>query len=221
MGSIGFKKVIFLDFTGTLFDPFINIRSILNSVAEEKGYKHYEESELGTISKTPPITLLNKFLVPDHDKKSVVKEVLLRLENEIQHIPPIPGIQAMLNALKEQGHYLGILSSNRPENIIKWLLANDLDIFHEIICVPFQETKTPYLETIKSKFSSSNKLFFVSDEAKDLVQAKVAGFSSVGVRWGFDSLDSLQQANPDIILSMPEDFIKIELFTDQLLNSEN
>jgi phosphoglycolate phosphatase len=201
-----FKRVIFFDFTGTLFDPFVNIRSILNSVAREKGYKYYNETELENVSKVPPIALLNKFLVPDADKKAVVKDVLLRLENEIQHIPPIPGIKNMLFTLRAQGCYLGILSSNSQDNITKWLLANNLDIFHDVTCIPFQETKTPHLQAIKSKFTDINEFIFVSDEAKDLKQAHAAEFLPIGVLWGFDNLISLQQENPVATLAKPKDF---------------
>ena len=204
-----FKRVVFFDFTGTLFDPFLNIRSILNSVAKEKGYMHFDNLELKNISKMPPIELLNKFSIPDNDKKVVVKEVLARLENEIQLIPPVLGIYQMLHKLRQKGCYLGILSSNTRENIIKWLKAYDLDFFHEILCVPFQETKTSFLEKIKNKFAHANGFFFISDEAKDLKQAYLAGFCPIGVAWGFDNTASLRQANPDVILSKPQELFEL------------
>lgn len=202
-----FKKVVFFDFTGTLFDPFINIRSILNSVSKEMGFKHYVGSDLETIKKMPPLALLNTFSVPDADKKAVVKEVLVRLENEIQSIPPVPGIQDMLYSLQQQNCYLGILSSNRQDNITKWLHANEIDIFHDTICIPFQENKTPHLQSIRDKFPDLNDFIFISDEAKDLVQAHEAGFSPIGVAWGFDSVTSLRQVTPRMILIEPSDFL--------------
>ncbi len=77
------KNIIYFDFTGTLFDPFLNIRSILNTVSTEMGFSHYDAAELDTIPKMPSIALLNAFSVPALEKKAVVKEVLTRLEEEI------------------------------------------------------------------------------------------------------------------------------------------
>ena len=102
---------------------------------------------------------------------------------------------------------MGILSSNRQENITKWLLANNLNVFHDIICIPFQGNKTPYLQTIRKVFSSQQDFFFVSDESKDLIQAREAGFSPIGVTWGFDNFASLEQAKSDAILSSPKELI--------------
>lgn len=199
------KKVIFFDFTGTLFDPFINIKTILNTVAKERRYKYYSCADLEQINKMPPLQLLDTFLVPDYDRKEVVKKVLLSLENEIQSIPPIPGIEKVINHLHSHNYYLGILSSNRKENIVKWLKKYDLDIFSDIICIPFQEEKTTHLQAIKNKFSDITDFLFVSDEAKDLMQAHKAGFVTIGVTWGFDCPSSIQQESPHSIFINPED----------------
>jgi len=79
-------------------------------------------------------------------KKEVVDEVLVCLEDKLQHIPPMHGIQNMLNVLQVHNCYLGILSSNRQNNIKKWLVFHKLDIFNEVISIAFQESKTPYLQ---------------------------------------------------------------------------
>lgn len=203
------KNIIYFDFTGTLFDPFLNIRSILNAVSADMGFKHFDDSELDEIPKMPPIALLNAFSVPDLEKKNVVKEVLARLEEEIHTIAPVPGIRELLYALHEQHCYLGILSSNTHANIMKWLSINKLDIFNDVICIPFQANKTPYLQMVKNKFPNHSHFIFVSDELKDLGQANEAGFFSIGVSWGFDTADSLQQAHPKAILTNPADLISI------------
>lgn len=209
MKIVAYTKVIFFDFTGTLFDPFINIKTILNTVAKKRGYKYYNASELNQIEKMTPLQLLNTFLVPASDRKEVVKEVLSFLEDEIQSIPPIPGMHNVIHHLHSQNHYLGILSSNSRENILKWLGTYGFDIFHDIICIPFQEEKTPLLQAIRSSFPEINDFLFVSDEAKDLVQAQKAGFDTIGVTWGFDSLLSIQQTNPNSIYSKAGEFLNL------------
>lgn len=208
MNMSTYAKVVYFDFTGTLFDPFINIKTILNEVAKKKGYKYFNLSGLKQIEKMTPPKLLDTFLVPPDHRKEVVKEVLCSLENEIQSIPPITGIQNVIKQLHSKNHYLGILSSNSKENIVKWLKTYDLDIFHDVICIPFQEEKTSHLQTVKGKFPEINNFLFVSDEAKDLVQAQKAGFETIGVTWGFDSLNALEQASPYCIASKPEDCLE-------------
>jgi phosphoglycolate phosphatase-like HAD superfamily hydrolase len=176
-----FKKVIYFDFTGTLLDPFINIRDILNSVSKEKGFTYYDKTDLETIIKMPSLALLNKFSIPDTHKTKIVQEVLLRLEDEIQYVPPIAGIKNMLYTLRDQNCYLGILPSNREGNIKKWLLTNELDIFLDVSSIIFQQSKAPYLQQIKNSFPTIDFFAFVADEVKDLIQAREAGFSPVGV----------------------------------------
>ncbi len=206
MNTTTYEKILFFDFTGTLFDPFINIRDLLNGVAKKRGYKYFNVPELDQIEKMTPLQLLDTFLVPADHRKEVVKDVLNSLESEIQSIPPIDGIQNVIKQLHSQNCYLGILSSNSKENIVKWLKAYDLDIFHDIICISFGEEKTSYLQAVKNRFPNAGDYLFVSDEAKDLVQAQKAGFSTIGVTWGFDSLNAIKLAHSKLLVSKPQDF---------------
>ena len=41
------------------------------------------------------------------------------------------------------------------------------------------------------------------------MQAYKAGFSPIGVAWGFDNVTCLRQANPDVILSEPQEFLDL------------
>ncbi len=103
---------------------------------------------------------------------------------------------------------------------MKWLNVNKLDIFNDIICIPFQEDKTSYLQMVKNRLSVHFHFTFVSDEVKDLMQAHEAGFSSIGVAWGFDTVDVLQQANPKAIIAKSEDFLSILSDKVQAIDSD-
>ena len=203
------KKVAFFDFTGTLFDPFIKIKLILNEISKINNYKFFKLEELKEIKKMPPLELLNEFSVPKTDIKQVVNQVLSILENEIEEVPPIMGIENFILHLKNENYYLGILSSNTKSNIIKWLNAYNLNLFDDVITIPFQESKLTYLTNIKENFGTASEFIFISDEVKDLTQAKDSGFTPYGVSWGFDSISNLRLVSGVEILNNPNDFIKM------------
>jgi phosphoglycolate phosphatase-like HAD superfamily hydrolase len=203
------EKVAFFDFTGTLFDPFIKIKSILNDISKIKNYKYFKSEELEEIKKMPPLELLNEFSVPKTDIKQVVQEVLSILEHEIEEVPPIMGIENLILHLKNENYYLGILSSNTKNNIIKWLNAYNLNLFDNVISIPFQESKLTHLNCIKESLPKISEFIFISDEVKDLTQASEAGFTPYGVSWGFDSLSNLRSVSGVKILNNPNDFINM------------
>ena len=48
---------------------------------------------------------------------------------------------------------------------------------------------------------------YVGDETRDIEAAKRAGFISIGVPWGYDSLRLIQKSCPDFIAETPRQLL--------------
>ena len=127
-------STIIFDFDGTIadtlpfsFKKFLEIAHLLKiddltdkEIIKEIRSKSYQELLKGSFKRA---WLKIPFVI------NIVKSMQVELEKEMSNIKFFPGIKKILFDLKKNGYKLAIISSNRIENIDKFIKHNDLDIF--------------------------------------------------------------------------------------------
>jgi len=206
-------EYIFFDLDGTLTDPSEGITNSVIYALERFGIKAPPREELYKFIGPPLVESFKKYYAMSEKEAqralSVYREyfsVKGLYENAVY-----PGIKELLQDLQESGFKL-VLASSKPEVYVKRILEHfDLDkYFYFIGGSDLEEKRVEKPKVIDYCLESisrpaTEKCIMVGDRMHDILGAKAHQMSSVGVLYGFGSIDELKDAGADTICRSPEE----------------
>ncbi|PIP62530.1 hypothetical protein COW98_03520 [Candidatus Roizmanbacteria bacterium CG22_combo_CG10-13_8_21_14_all_35_9] len=210
-------KVVIFDFDGTVadtlpfsFKKFLEIAKLLNidnlsdkQIINEIRSKSYQELLRGSFKHA---WLKLPFIV------NVIKNMQVELEKEMENIKFFPGIKKFLFDLKKEGYKLAIISSNRKENIDKFIKFNKLNVFDFVHGKTDLFGKAGYLEKFLKDFNlKKTEVIYIGDEIRDVEACHKVGIKMIGVSWGLHTVEALKKNGVDYIANKPMDIMKIIL----------
>ena len=141
----------------------------------------------------------------------LVKKVKSELKNKIHELKPITGTREALTELKNQGHRLGIITSNSQENVAEFLRINGLDNLFEFVYsgVTIFGKTTIINNVLRQKQIKPQEVIYVGDETRDIEASKKANIKVVAVTWGFNSQEALTKQKPDFLINHPSELIGV------------
>ena len=133
------------------------------------------------------------------------------LRSNIGGLPLIPGMAALLPALRDRAHCFGILTSNAATNVEVFLESHALTgLFRFISSTSKLSGKAKHLRAIQKTFSIRGEdMLYVGDEIRDIRAAKKAGVAMAAVTWGFNSRESLAREQPEFLIDAPEELLEL------------
>ena len=192
-------KTILFDLDGTLTDSG---EGILNCA--ELGLRHFglpvpSREEMRVFVGPPLHETFLKFGVPEEKVEEAVTVFRSRyttvgkFENT-----PYPGVHDLLKALKEAGHTL-LIATSKPENMaIEILEKFELSQYFDRICGATLDrsriSKEDVIAYLLGLSGTAENMVMVGDTAFDVVGAAAHGISTIGVSWGYGSVEEMQQA---------------------------
>lgn len=208
-------KYVIFDFDGTIadtlpfsFQKFLEVAKLLHindlsdrEIIKEIRSKSYQDLLKGSFKRA---WLKLPFVI------DLIKSSQLELEKEIKNIKFFPGIKKFLFDLKKEGYKLAIISSNRVENIHKFIKHNDLDVFDFVHGKTDLFGKAGYLGKFLNDFKlEKSEVIYVGDEIRDVEACKKIGIKIIGVSWGLHTIEALKKSGVDYIVKKPEEIFKI------------
>lgn len=114
---------------------------------------------------------------------------------------PYEGMEELLRKLKEKGYFLAVASS-KPDSMVKIILNHfSLAPYFQIIkgsnINKPKMTKAEVIEEVLNELGISQKkeqAVMIGDRHYDVLGAKTAGISCIGVTYGYGNFQELQQA---------------------------
>ncbi len=121
-----------------------------------------------------------------------------------------PGIRAALQALRERGYRLGVVTSKRSSSAGTDIAYLNLESFFELVITaddtqrhkPYPE---PVLEALQRLGASNEEATYIGDSPYDLRSAHAARVLAGAVSWGPFPRESLLAEKPDYWISQPQD----------------
>ena len=210
-----FKTILF-DLDGTLTDPALGIT---NSVAYALSKWDITVSDRSELFKFIGPPLLDSFA--EHygfsDSQSRLALKYYReyftdrgmFENRVYN-----GIPELLSALKSRNKKLIVATSKPEEFAVRILQHFELDGYFDFIGgASMDETRVKKADVIQYALDSCNiidrsSVVMVGDSHHDIDGAKLCGLPSIGVTYGYGSIDELKDAGADFIALSVEDILK-------------
>ncbi len=208
-------KYIIFDFDGTIadtlpfsFQKFLDIAHMLHlddlterQIIKEIRSKSYQELLKGSFNRA---WLKLPYVI------KMIKDMQIELEKEMENIKFFPGVEKFLYDLKDKGYKLSIISSNRVENINKFIEFKKLDIFDFVHGKTDLFGKAGYIgKYLKDNNLKKTEVIYIGDEIRDVEASKKVGIKIIGVSWGMNTIEALEKAGVDYIVKKPSEVFKI------------
>ncbi len=128
---------------------------------------------------------------------------LLAIPNERTKL--FPGMAEVIRKAADK-HRLAIVSHNTEIAIDQVLTINGLrNCFSDILGAESVGDKTEQIGFLLDKYHIDGKqAYMIGDSVSDIISARLAGVNSIAVSWGFQPLNRLKPAQPDFIVTSPE-----------------
>lgn len=204
-------KVIIFDFDGTIADTVDALVSVANRLAADFGYIQITSEELSILRNLTSREIIKYSGISIFKIPFLVKKVKSELKNKIPELKPIAGMQEALVELRNQGHRLGIITSNSQDNVAEFLKINNLDNLFEFVYsgVTIFGKTTIINNVLRQKQIKTQEVIYVGDETRDIEASKKANIKVVAVTWGFNSPEALARQKPNFLINHPSELISV------------
>ena len=193
------KKAILFDLDGTLTDSGEGIMNCAKFTLAHYNLPIPSEAELRTIVGPPLHESFIRFGVPAEETENAVKiyrsryNPIGKFENH-----PYPGIEDLLQKLKDAGHTLYVATSKPEKMSIEILEHFGMARYFDIICGASldrsRSSKADVIAYLLSQCGDYDEKIMVGDTAFDVIGAKAHGIPTVGVSWGYGKVADMEDA---------------------------
>ncbi len=211
-------KAVLFDLDGTLVNSLEDLANSTNYALEKFGFPTHETEKFKYFVGDGMPKLIERVLPEDkRDTKthSLVLECFMNhyREHYVDKTAAYNGINELINSLKEKGLKIAVISNKAQEMAVT--VANKLfgDVF-DIVCgkqegYPAKPDPALTLKVINDLGVTPNECVFIGDSGMDMAVAKNAKCHSIGVLWGFRTMEELGDYGADYIVHMPFEILQI------------
>lgn len=215
-------KAIIFDFDGTLADTLDSIRHGINLTMDKFGYPHSTRDDVQAHINHGARNLIKLSLPAElqaDDKKidevyAVYNEMYKGVYLEVERL--YDGMDELVKALGEKGIKMSVLSNKQDAMVVglcEKLLPRGLftEFRGQRVGAPTKPDPTVPLEICGLMGVDSCECALVGDSDVDMVTAKNAGFTAIGVSWGYRPKELLLENGADFIAQTSDDISEIIL----------
>ena len=216
-GFVMIKAVIF-DLDGTLVNSLYDLADSTNYALQVMGYAAHETEKYKYFVGDGMPKLIERAL-PENARDEKTKAETLKIfmdyyrAHYVDKTCVYDGIIELLHNLSNKGVKLAVVSNKIQEmavTVTNKLLGEKIGL----VCgkqegYPAKPDPTLTLKVISDLGVTPRECLFVGDSGMDMLVAKNAGCTAVGVTWGFRDREELLNNGADFIVNHPSEILKV------------
>ncbi len=216
------KKYLLFDLDGTLTDPKVGICTCVQYALSSLGIEEPDLDKLEPFIGPPLKDSFMKYynLTPEQADEAVAKYRERFQDTGIFENRIYPGISEMLQRFMSKGMFLAVASS-KPTVFVDKILEhfNIKRFFKVIVGSELDGTRVNKDEVVEEALKQlfgdqpvdKSQVYMIGDRSYDVEGARKAGVESVGVTYGYGSMEELKEAKADYIVRSVEELQKFLL----------
>lgn len=207
-------KTILFDLDGTLTDSGEGIINCAILALEHFGCPIPDREEMRTFVGPPLHESFIRHGVPADKTDEAIRVYRSR------YIPigayentPYPGVETLLQSLKQHGHTLYVATSKPEEMSVKILEHFGLAKYFDRICGASMDTsrssKEDVIAYLLSLCGRDENILMVGDTKFDVLGAAAHGIPAIGVAWGYGKVEDMEAAGAKAIARSMEELLSL------------
>jgi phosphoglycolate phosphatase len=202
-------RTLIFDFDGTIADSFETFLAIFEEVTNRPQRltpKEVEDLRGQNLKQIIKYLKIRRWQVP-----GLIIRAKRLIGLRMGDVHAFDTISQALRQLDGQDYKMYVLSTNSPQNIIKFLKKNQLDGYFVKVYgnIGLLGKSAAIKKILKKEKVRPQDCAYIGDEVRDIEAAKKAGVKSVGVTWGFNSPAAIKQAFPSFVAEKPADLARV------------
>ena len=212
-------KACIFDLDGTLTNTLESMTYSVNLTLKEMGLSQITKDQCRMFVGNGARVLIEESLKVSGDPKASRIEEGMKIygrifdQNCTYHVTPYEGIVKMLEALKDRGIHLAVLS-NKPDRqtvkVVKEIFGDNIFDYAQGQKDGIRRKPAPdgvwYL--MEQMQVSKEECLYIGDSEVDAATGKNAGLKTIGVLWGFRDRKTLETAGADHLIERPEELLQ-------------
>jgi phosphoglycolate phosphatase len=205
------KPVLFFDLDGTLIDSAIGITRCAAHALQQMNVSVPDEQQLRRWIGPP----LRDSFAPLFNFDSVkTEQAVLHYRERFEHTgwaehEIYADIESTLRALQQSGYRMAVVTAKNEPHAVKIVSSFPFASVFETVSGASLDGRISYksqlIEIAMQRMNlGPEQCVMIGDRHMDIEGAKHHRMRSVGVLWGFGSIDELQQAGADALVERPE-----------------
>lgn len=203
-------RYIFFDFDGTIADTENVNFKIHENLADKYKFKKISHDELQNMKKMGALQVMYHLDIKKYKLPFILRKGKKLLKQNIIDVELCKkDFKDVLCLLRDKGIKLAIITSNSRKNVKLFLKKHDLECFDFVASSSLFGKEYKIKKIIKKGLIDSNEVLYVGDEIRDIQAAKLSNIKIAVVSWGYNSIDSLLNHDPDYILRNASDLVDV------------
>lgn len=209
-------KLIIFDLDGTLLNTIGDLTNACNYVLQQHGFPLHTHDEyryfIGSgIRRLIRLALPEEYRADDDFCRQILDEFIVRYNAHLhEETCPYEGIIPLLKQLNAKGINIAVASNKYQEGVDAVVNFYFPDIKFVATIGTGPEVPTKPDPTIVNKIIElcpveKSEILYLGDSNVDMVTAKNAGLTAIGVLWGFRTKKELIESGADITIEKPEE----------------
>ena len=213
------KRLVIFDLDGTLLDTVADLANATNQALEQCGFPtHPVEAYYQFVGNG-----INKLFARALPAESNNEENVLRIrslfvpfynEHNADCSCPYAGVVDLLCRLQSSGVQIAVASNKYHEATLKLVthFFPDIDfaaIYGQRESIPIKPAPDVVYDILRDTGIAKEDTLYVGDSGVDMQTARNAGVESVGVAWGFRSVEELLENGASHIIHKAEEILRI------------
>ena len=213
-------KACIFDLDGTLTNSLKSLAYSVNLTMKDLGYPSIEEEKFKLFAGDGRKVLLERSLKEVGDEKLEHLDRAIEIydayfkEYSMYQVVPYEGIVETLNALKQRGILLAVLS-NKPHlqaiRVVTEIFGADMfDIIRgQQESVPRKPDPAGALLIAEELQVATGECLYIGDTNTDMQTGNGAGMNTVGVTWGFRKPEELRENHAKYLIDSPKELLEL------------
>ncbi len=191
---------LLLDWSGTLVDDLPPVIGATNRVLEAHGRPPLSREDFRRHFRLPFTEFYDEFLpgVPFPALEVLFHRHFIELQDSVT---PLPGLREFLDFCRGSGRRLFLLSSIKREHFEVQAENLGLRDCFEHPYVGVRDKRAKIREILEAQALVREETAFVGDMIHDVETARHGGIMSIAVLTGYDTMEKLTPARPDVVVS--------------------